>query len=90
MKKISFTEAFQLINEGMIDSYHFATHNATINDHQWLLSLTRRDKNTFLNEQCKEIEGKNKTGKFRELLKKIRDTKGTFHAMMGILTGVRS
>ena len=62
MKKISFTEAFQLINEGMIDFYHFATHNATINDHQWLLSLARRDKNAFLNEQCKEIEENNKTG----------------------------
>ena len=40
MRKISFTEAFQLINEGMIDYYHFATHNATISDHQWLLSLS--------------------------------------------------
>ena len=39
MKKISFTEAFQLIIEGMIDSYHFATHNTTINDHQWPLKL---------------------------------------------------
>ena len=82
MKKISFTEAFQLINEGMIDSYHFATHNATINDHQWLLSLTRRDKNTFLNEQCKEIEENNIMGKTINLFKKIRDTKVAFHAKM--------
>ena len=72
MKKISFTEAFQLINEGMIDSYHFATHNATINDHQWLLSLTRRDKNTFLNEQCKEIEENNKMGETEISSRKLK------------------
>ena len=43
----------------------------------------RRDKKAFLSEQCKEIEEKNKTGKTRDLFKKIRDTKGTFHAKMG-------
>ena len=43
----------------------------------------RRDKKAFLSEQCKEIEGNNITGKTRDLFKKIRDTKGTFHGKMG-------
>ena len=45
--------------------------------------IARRDKNTFLSDQCKEIEENNRTGKTREFFKKIRDTKGTFHAKMG-------
>ena len=44
--------------------------------------IARRDKKAFLSDQCKEIEGNNRTGKTRDLLKKIRDTKGTFHAKM--------
>ena len=43
---------------------------------------SRRDKKAFLNAQCKEIEGKNRMGKTRDLFKKVRDTKGTFHAKM--------
>ena len=43
----------------------------------------RRDKKAFLSDQCKEIEENNKMGKTRALFKKIRDTKGTFHAKMG-------
>ena len=43
----------------------------------------RRDKKAFLSNQCKEIEEKNRMGKTRDLVKKIRDTKGTFHAKMG-------
>ena len=43
----------------------------------------RRDKKAFLSNQCKEIEENNKMGKTRNLFKKIRDTKGTFHAKMG-------
>ena len=43
----------------------------------------RRDKKTFLSEQRKEIEENNRMGKTRDLFKKIRDTKGTFHAKMG-------
>ena len=43
----------------------------------------RRDKKAFLSNQCKEIEGNNRMGKTRDLFKKIRDTKGTFHAKMG-------
>ena len=42
-----------------------------------------RDKKAFLRDQCKEIEKKNRMGKTRDLFKKIRDTKGTFHAKMG-------
>ena len=45
--------------------------------------IERRDKKVFFNDQCKEIEQNNRMGKTRELFKKIRDTKGTFHAKMG-------
>ena len=45
--------------------------------------IERRDKKAFLNDQCKEIEENNRMGKTRDLFKKIRDTKGTFHAKMG-------
>ena len=43
----------------------------------------RRDKKVFISDQCKEIEGKNRMGKTGDLFKKMRDTKGTFHAKMG-------
>ena len=45
--------------------------------------ITRRDKKVFLSDQSKEIEENNRMGKTRDLLKKIRDTKGTFHAKVG-------
>ena len=45
--------------------------------------IARRDKKAFLDNQCKEIEEINKMGKTRDLFKKIRDTKGIFHAKMG-------
>ena len=45
--------------------------------------IARRDKKTFLSDQCKEIEESNRMGKTRDLFKNIRDTKGTFHAKMG-------
>ena len=45
--------------------------------------IARRDKKTFLSNQCKEIEESNRMGKTRDLFKKIRDTKGTCHAKMG-------
>ena len=45
--------------------------------------IARRDKKAFLRNQCKEIEENNRKGKTRDLLKKIRDTKGKFHAKMG-------
>ena len=47
--------------------------------------LARRDKKAFLSNKCKEIEENNRMGKTRDLLKKIRDTKGTFHAKMGLI-----
>ena len=47
--------------------------------------MARRDKKAFLNEQCKEIEENNRMGKTRDLFKKIRDTKGIFHAKMGTI-----
>ena len=45
--------------------------------------IARKDKKTFFSDQCKEIEEKNRMGKTRDIFKKIRDTKGTFHAKMG-------
>ena len=45
--------------------------------------IARKDKKAFFSDQCKEIEESNKMGKTRDLFKKIRDTKGTFHAKMG-------
>ena len=45
--------------------------------------IARREKKAFLSNQCKEIEENNRMGKTRDLFKKIRDTKGTFHAKMG-------
>ena len=45
--------------------------------------ITRRDKKAFLSDQCKEREENNRIGKTRDLYKKLRDTKGTFHAKMG-------
>ena len=45
--------------------------------------IARRDKKAFLTDQCKEIEEKNRMGEIRDLFKKIRDAKGTFHANMG-------
>ena len=51
--------------------------------------IKRRDKKAFLSDQCKEIEENNRMGKTRDLFKKIRDTKGTFHAKMGSIKGRR-
>ena len=47
--------------------------------------IARREKKAFLSDQCKEIEGKNRMGNIGELFKKIRDTKRTFHAKMGLI-----
>ena len=49
--------------------------------------IARRDKKAFLNDQCREIEENNPMGKTRDLFKKIRDTKGIFHAKMGKIKG---
>ena len=48
--------------------------------------IARRDKKAFFSNQCKEIEEKNRMEKTRDLFKKIRDTKGTFHAKMGSMS----
>ena len=45
--------------------------------------IARRDKKAFLSDQCKQIEENDRMGKIRDLVKKIKDTKGTFHAKMG-------
>ena len=47
--------------------------------------IARTDKEAFLSDQCKEIEGNNRIGKTRDLFKKIRDTRGTFHSKMGTI-----
>ena len=47
--------------------------------------IARRDKKAFLRDQCKEIEENNRMGKTRDLFKKVRDTKGTFHTKMGTI-----
>ena len=47
--------------------------------------IARRDKKSFLSDQCKEIEENNRMERSRDLFKKIRDTKGTFHAKMGLI-----
>ena len=47
--------------------------------------IARRDKKAFFSDQCKEIKKNNRMGKTRDLFKKIRDTKGTFHAKMGLI-----
>ena len=47
--------------------------------------IARRDKKAFLSDQCKQIEENNRMGKTKDLFKKIRDTKGTFHANMGTI-----
>ena len=52
--------------------------------------ITRRDKKASLSDQCKEIEEKNRMGKTRDLFKKIRDTKGTFHAKMSTIKDRKS
>ena len=50
--------------------------------------IARRDKKAFLSDQCNEIDENNRMGKTRDLFKKIRDTKGTFHAKMGLIKDI--
>ena len=52
--------------------------------------IARRDKKAFFSDQCKEIEENNRTGKTRDLFRKIRDTKRTFHAKMGTIKDRKS
>ena len=53
-------------------------------------SIAQKDKKAFLSDQCKETEENNRMGKTRDLLKKIRDTEGTFHAKMGTVKDRKS
>ena len=52
--------------------------------------IAGRGKKSFLSDQCKDTEGNNRMGKTRDLFKKIRDTKGTFHAKMGTIKDINS
>ena len=52
--------------------------------------IARRDKKAFFSDQCREIEENNRMGKTQDVFKKIRDTKGTFHAKMGLIKGRNS
>ena len=52
--------------------------------------IARRDKKAFLSDQCKEIEGKNRMGKTRDLFKKTEDIKGIFHAKIGTITKTKT
>ena len=51
--------------------------------------IAKKDKKAFLSDQCKQIEEDNRIGKTRDLFKKIRDTKGTFHAKMGTIRTIQ-
>ena len=73
-----------------IQHYHFIKSTKSKGEKERYMHLNaefqriaRRDKKAFLSDHCKEIEENNRMGKTRDLLKKIRDTKGTFHAKMG-------
>ena len=75
--------AQELIQEGnvKIDNIcHFLLHSISFSAH---VQLQRENRASFVCDQCKEIEEKNRMGKTRDLFKKIRHTKGTFHAKMG-------
>ena len=70
-------------------SFHYQTRampknvQTTVWSRSFSMRVARRDKKAFFSDQCKEIEEYNRMGKTRDLFKKIRDTKGTFHAKMG-------
>ena len=68
----------------LVRTSHTHSKIITIQKIYWI-SLSRRDQKGFLNEQCKEIEENNRMGKARDLFKKIRNMKGTFHARMGMI-----
>ena len=83
-EKWVFEEALQIAEkrreaEGKGEKERYIHLNAEIQ------RIARRDKKAFLSDQCKEIEENNGMGKTKDLFKKIRDTKGTFHAKMGTI-----
>ena len=77
-------EALQ-IAEGRIEGKSREERGKYIQLNAQFQRIARRDKKAFLSKQCKEIEGKNRMGKTRDIFKKIGDTKVTFHAKMGTI-----
>ena len=80
-----FTKALQLRKEEKLKAKEKKERYAHLNAE--FQRIARRDKKAILNDQCKQIEENNRMGKTRDLFKKIRDTKGTFHAKMGSTKG---
>ena len=71
-------EALQIVKRREVKSKRERERYMDLNEE--FQRIARTDKKAFLNDQCKEIEENNRVGKTRDLFKKIRDTKGTFHA----------
>ena len=74
-------EALQIVKRREVKSKRERERYMDLNEE--FQRIARRDEKAFLSDQCKEIEENNRKGKTRDLLKKIRDSKGTFHAKMG-------
>ena len=76
-----------LISSAFVRSLHFCPLSSPKGRYKHLNAefqrIARRDEKAFFRDQCKEIEEKNRMGKTKDLFKKIRDAKGTFHAKMG-------
>ena len=77
-----FEEAFQIAEKRRVAKGKGERERYTHPDGEFQ-SIARRDKKAFLREQCKEIKENNRMGKTRDLFKKIREIKGTFHVKMG-------
>jgi len=71
------------ISLGTLRNYHLGEKEIYKHLNAEFQRIATRDKKAFFRDQCKEIEENNRMGKTRDLFKKIRDTKGTFHAKMG-------
>ena len=84
MAKWLFEETLQ-IAEKRIETKGKEEMERQTNLNEEFQRIARRDKKAFFKYQCKEIEGNNKMGKIRDLLKNIRDTKGTFRAKMATI-----
>ena len=76
-------EAFQIAVKRKVKSKGEKERHTHLNAEFQRIAKRERDKKAFLSDQCKEIEENNRMGKTRDLFKKIRDTKGIFHAKMG-------
>ena len=83
-----YKEAFQIAKKrrdakGKGEKERYTHSNGYLNSE--FQRIARRDKKAFLSDQCKEVEENNRMQKTRDLFRKIRDTKGTFHAKMGLI-----